>query len=99
MDLNLIQVVEANERKVSKVLFRPMSIDLAKAANDTKKMKRLVSTKVIKRKKQTQGENADDNSSSPEPDSDDGAVSISHEQRLLVPSEGPGSLIKEETDQ
>jgi hypothetical protein len=98
-ELNLIQVVEANERKVSKVIFRPISIDLAKAANATKKMKRLFSTKVIKRKKQTQGDNADSNNSSLKPESDDGVVSISREQLLLVPPEGPASVIKDKTGQ
>lgn len=85
-----IEVVEANERKVGKVLFKPISIDLAKAANDTKKMKRLVSTKVIKRRKQTQGDNGDDYL---EADSDDGV------QLLLVTPEGPATVIKDEINQ
>lgn len=96
--MNQFQIIEANERKVSKVLFKPVSIDLAKAASNTKKMKRLVSTKVIKRKKQTQGDNGDDNSSL-DPDSDDETISISREQLLLVTPEGPASVIRDEIDQ
>jgi CBS domain containing-hemolysin-like protein len=93
-----IEIIEANERKVSKVLFKPISSDSAEA-EDNKGMKRLVSTKVIKRKKQTQGDDGDEITSSLELESDDGALSTSPEQLLIVTPERPASVKNDETDQ
>ncbi|KAJ4773302.1 CBS domain protein (DUF21) [Rhynchospora pubera] len=95
-----IEIIEANERKVGKVLFKPISSDSAEAEN--KGMKRLVSKKVIKRKKQTQGDDGDDGDgivSFLEPESDDGALSTSPEQLLLVTPERPVAVRKDETGQ
>lgn len=47
-----MQILEANERKVNKVWFKPISSECVDMEN--KGTNRLVSTKVIKRKKKTE---------------------------------------------
>ncbi|XP_078176195.1 DUF21 domain-containing protein At1g55930, chloroplastic-like [Carex rostrata] len=92
-----IEIIEANERKVGKVLFKPISSDSAVAQNN-KGMKRLVKTKVIKRKKQTQGDDGDEITSL-EYESDDGALSTFPEQLPVVTPERPASVKNDETNQ
>lgn len=76
------------------MLFKRINSDSAVAKNN-KGMKRLVKTKVIKRKKQTQGDDGDENTSSLEYESDDGALSTSPEQLLIVTPERPASVKNE----
>ncbi|TVU46287.1 hypothetical protein EJB05_05813, partial [Eragrostis curvula] len=52
-----LEIVEANERKVSKVLFKPISNECVDV--DSKGVNRLISKKLIKRKKKDSGDSTD----------------------------------------
>lgn len=79
------------------MLFKPISSDSA-VAKDNKGMKRL-QAKVIKRKKQTQGDDGDEITSSLEYESDDGALSTFPEQLPVFTPERPASVKNDETNQ
>ncbi|KAJ3668222.1 hypothetical protein LUZ60_005015 [Juncus effusus] len=74
-----LEIIEANERKVSKVLFKPISSESADLTN-MKGMKRLVSTKVVKRKKhseESEDENENDDSALDDVEQPSADVSVS----------------------
>lgn len=59
--LSCSQIVEANARKVGKVLFKPISSECVDV--DNKGVNRLISKKIIKRKKKGFDDSTDDESS------------------------------------